>query len=77
MIDQTTVFVGPRRRLDGFGKSAGTWPQGHVYVSYKDEDGNSRQANLCVEGARQMALALKQSADFLDPPKPRRKRKTT
>lgn len=55
------------------------WPKnqrstGEVRVSYEDADGDRQIVTICPEGARTLARALKENADLIDPPKPRRRR---
>lgn len=73
-LNETDTFVGTSRRLDGYAR--GGWPQGKVRVSYVDEGGTTRIVNICASGARLLAKALKENADVIDPPAPRKRRVT-
>lgn len=63
------TYIGVSGRL---GDYRGTVIPGTVRVSYKDAEGIRRTVNICADGARQLARALRLNADVLDPPKPRK-----
>lgn len=69
-LSEWDTYVGVNGRLSDF--SNGHFP-GSVRVTYKDTEGIQRVVNICPSGARRLALALRKSADVLDPPKPRKR----
>lgn len=73
-LSTTDTFVGTSRRLDGYQYRDSGYPRGTVRVSYKDESGTTHVVNICADGARLLAKALKVNADAIDPPKPRKRR---
>ena len=72
VLNERDVWVGAERRADGDPRRRDWYPRGYVTLEPKD----SARVHLTPHAARTVAKRLKEFADVLDPPTPRKRRTT-